>query len=182
MPDRLPTFRTPRLTVRPRMMDDLEACMAMDRDPEVTRFLPGPWTDPVAHRVFIEQRMRHAYPIGMGYWSIVAPEGFVGWVLLTPLDLHGPEIEIGWRLVREAWGRGYATEAARPVLHHALITLRLPEVIADIDPANAASVKVARKLGFRPGNSVPFHGRTVTRYVAGGAGAPGALVSLEAPP
>jgi len=182
MPDRLPTFRTPRLTVRPRVMDDLEACMAMDRDPEVTRFLPGPWTDPIAHRAFIEQRMRHAYPVGMGYWSIVAPEGFVGWVLLTPLDLHGPEIEIGWRLVRAAWGRGYATEAARPVLDHALITLRLPEVIADIDPANAASVKVARKLGFRPGSSVPFHGRTVIRHVAGGAGGPDAPVCLEASP
>jgi hypothetical protein len=104
MPDRLPTFRTQRLTVRLRAMSDLEACMAMDREPEVTRFLPGPWADPVAHRAFVEGRMCHAYPVGMGYWSIVAPEGFVGWVLLTPLDLHGPEIEIGWRLVRAAWG------------------------------------------------------------------------------
>jgi RimJ/RimL family protein N-acetyltransferase len=150
-------------------MDDLEACLAMDRDSEVTRFLHGPWTDPIAHRAFVEERMRHTYPVGMGYWSIVASDGFVGWVLLTPLDLHGPEIEIGWRLVRAAWGRGYATEAARPVLCHALNTLGLPEVIADIDPVNAASVKVARKLGFRPAASVPYNGRTVTRYVAGPA-------------
>ena len=169
MPDRLPTFRTRRLTVRPRAMSELEACMAMDRDPEVTRFLPGPWADPVAHRAFVEERMRHAYPVGMGYWSILAPEGFVGWVLLTPLDLHGPEIEIGWRLVRAAWGRGYATEAAIPVLCHALNTLSLPEVIADIDPANTGSVGVARKLGFRPAGEVPFNGRMVMRYVAGPA-------------
>jgi RimJ/RimL family protein N-acetyltransferase len=148
-------------------MEDLEASMAMDRDPEVTRFLPGPWTDPIAHRAFVEERMRHACPVGMGYWSIIAPEGFVGWVLLTPLDLHGPEIEIGWRLVRAAWGRGYATEAAGPVLRHALNTLGLPEVIADIDPENTASVKVARKLGFRPAGEVPFHNRTVVRYIAG---------------
>jgi RimJ/RimL family protein N-acetyltransferase len=153
-------------------MEDLEACMAMDRDPKVTRFLPGPWTDPVAHRAFVEERMRRIYPVGMGYWSIIAPEGFVGWVLLTPLDLHGPEIEIGWRLIRAAWGRGYATEAARPILHHALGTLRLFEVIADIDPANTASVKVARKLGFRPARDVPFNDRMVTRYVASPAGLP----------
>jgi RimJ/RimL family protein N-acetyltransferase len=70
----------------------------------------------------------------MGYWSIMAPEGFAGWILLAPLDLHGPQIEVGWRLVRTAWGRGYATEAARPVLEHALNTLQVPEVIADIDP------------------------------------------------
>jgi RimJ/RimL family protein N-acetyltransferase len=110
--------------------------------------------------------MRHVYPSGMGYWSIIAPEGFVGWVLLTPLDLHGPEIEIGWRLVRAAWGRGYATEAARPVVHHALSMLPLPQVIADIDPQNTASIGVARKLGFRPAGDVPFHGHMVVRYVA----------------
>ncbi len=178
----LPTFRTPRLTVRPRTVGDLEACMAMDRDPEVTRFLPGPWADPVAHRAFVEERMRHEYPVGMGYWSIVASEGFVGWVLLTPLDLHGPEIEIGWRLVRAAWGRGYATEAARPVLRHALDTLRLQQVIADIDPENTASVKVALNLGFRLSCAVPFHGRTVTRHVAGPAGVSDAPVSPEALP
>jgi RimJ/RimL family protein N-acetyltransferase len=72
MPSQLPIFRTPRLTLRPRGMQDLEACLAMDRDPEVTRFLPGPWADPLAHRAFVEDRMRHHYPVGMGYWSIIA--------------------------------------------------------------------------------------------------------------
>ena len=167
MPTQPPAFRTPRLMLRPRGMKDLEARMAMDRDPEVTRFLSGPWTDPIAHRAFVEDRMRHIYPVGMGYWSIIAPEGFVGWILLTPLDLHGPEIEIGWRLVRAAWGRGYATEAARPVLRHALHTLELRQVVADIDPANMASIRVAHKLGFKPVGSAPHDGRTVTRYVAG---------------
>jgi RimJ/RimL family protein N-acetyltransferase len=167
MADRLPTFRTPRLTVRPRIMGDIEACMATDRDLEVTRFLVGPWDDPVAHRAFIEQRMRHTYPAGMGYWSIIAPEGFAGWILLTPLDLHGPEIEIGWRLVRATWGQGYATEAARPVLRHAQVTLGVREVIADIDPGNTASVGVAGKLGFRPAGEVPYNGRIVTRFVSG---------------
>jgi RimJ/RimL family protein N-acetyltransferase len=166
MPHRLPIFRTARLTIRARDWDDLEACIAMDRDPEVTRFLPGPWSDPAAHRAFVEERIRHVYPAGMGYWSIIAPEGFVGWILLAPWDLHGPQIEIGWRLVRAAWGRGYATEAARPVLEHALNTLKLTEVIADIDPANKASINVALKLGFRPTGSVRYYGHTFARYVA----------------
>jgi RimJ/RimL family protein N-acetyltransferase len=125
MPNILPTFRTARLVTRPRTLDDLEACLELDRDPEVTKFISGPWSETAAHRGFLQGRMRHAYPEGMGYWAVVAPQGFVGWVLLTPLDLHGPEIEIGWRLVRSAWRRGYATEAARPVLDHALNTLRL---------------------------------------------------------
>ncbi len=164
-----PTFVSARLLMRPRTMQDLDACLAMDRDPEVTRFIPGPWRDPTAHRAFVEHRMRVPYPPGMGYWSILRPEdGFIGWILLMPLDLRGPEIEIGWRLVRRAWGCGYATEAARPVLDHALTVLRLPEVVADIDPANAGSLGVARKLGLRYAGPVPYAGRLAERWVAGG--------------
>jgi RimJ/RimL family protein N-acetyltransferase len=160
----LPDFHTPRLTLRPRTIGDAAACLAMDREPEVTRFVAGPWDDPVTHRAFIEQRIRHSYPPGMGYWSIIGPEGFAGWILLTPLDLRGPETEIGWRIVRAAWGRGYATEAARPVLEHALRTLDLAEVIADIDPANIASSRVATKLGMRPAGPAMYAGREVVRY------------------
>ena len=76
------------------------------------------------------------------------PQGFVGWIdPHIPLYLCGPEIEIGWRLVRAAWSRGYATEAAR-LSYHALSTLRLPEIIADIDAANRASVNVELKPDF----------------------------------
>src|ERR1700759_5427099 len=98
--DPLPTFMTARLTLPPRTLGDLDACLAMDRDPLVTRFIQGPWADPVAHRAFVEARIRHAYPAGMGYWSVLQSARFIGWILLTPLDLQGPEIEIGWRLVR----------------------------------------------------------------------------------
>jgi RimJ/RimL family protein N-acetyltransferase len=110
--------------------------------------------------------MRHAYPIAMGYWSVMAAEEFVGRILLTPLDLHGPKIEIGWGLVRAAWGRGFAMEAARPVLDHALNTLGLAQVIADIDPANMASANVACKPGFRLAGSVRYNGHAFPRYVA----------------
>jgi RimJ/RimL family protein N-acetyltransferase len=82
------------------------------------------------------------------------------------LNLDGPEIEIGWRLVRAAWSQGYATEAARPVLNHAFHTIGLQRVVADIDPANAASVGVARKLGLAPDGISPDGERTAARYVA----------------
>jgi RimJ/RimL family protein N-acetyltransferase len=151
----------------------------MDRDPAVTRFIVGPWADPVTHRALVEARIHAAYPTGMGYWSVFASDRFVGWILLTPLgmtsyppvELRDPEIEIGWRFVRAAWGRGYATEAARPVLNHALGTLKLSQVVADIDPANTASIGVARKLGFRVlGPIKKISGRIVDRYVVGPEG------------
>lgn len=65
-------------------------------------------------------------------------------------DVNGrPEIEIGYRLARFAWGSGYATEAARLVRDHAFDTLNIKRLIALIDPANVASIRVAEKLGMR---------------------------------
>jgi len=146
----LPTFETNRLILSPRTMKDIEDCLAMDRDPEVTKFIPGPWNDPEAHRLFLTDRITADFGAGLGYWSIFAKENrqqFLGWVLLIPADAVGPEIEIGWRLNRAAWGKGFATEAARSVLTHAFATLRLEYVIADIAPGNVASIRVAQKLG-----------------------------------
>lgn len=146
----LPTFHTARLTVRPRTLADLPACLAMDRDPEVTRFVPRPWSDPASHEAFVRGRMEADYGRGLGYWSVVPrerPDHFLGWILLIPCDGIGPEIEIGWRFIRGAWGKGLATEAARPVLAHALGTLALDRVVAEIHPDNGGSVQVALKLG-----------------------------------
>ena len=71
-------------------------------------------------------------------------------MLLIPHDAVGPDVEIGWRLVRHAWGKAYATEAARQLLAHAFQTVGLGRVVADVDPRNARSIRVATKLGMRP--------------------------------
>ncbi|MXN66864.1 GNAT family N-acetyltransferase [Stappia sp. GBMRC 2046] len=147
-------FLTTRLFLRPRRIADLEDCLAMDRDPLVTRFVAGPWGEPDAHRAFVLERMSHPYPPGMGYWTILdrnAAEGanFLGWILLLPVEGEENAAEIGWRLKRECWGRGMAPEAALPVLRHAFETLKVSAVVADIHPQNAASIKVAEKIGLR---------------------------------
>jgi RimJ/RimL family protein N-acetyltransferase len=168
---RLPSFTTARLLIRPRSLSDTEACLAMDQDPEVVRFIDGPWNDPAAHRAFVQDRTCSPYPHGLGYWALVdrGAWSFLGWVLLIPLDARGPQIEIGWRLRRECWGKGYATEAAQVILRHGQTTLGLDEIIAEIDPANFASVRVAEKIGMKPTISVDRPtgpGRTYTRYLA----------------
>ena len=104
-----PTLTTERLVLRPRSPADTVACLAMDQEPEVTRYVSGPWSDPVAHRAFVEQRTLGPYPDGLGYWTLAPsdrPTEFVGWVLLIPLDAVGPQIEIGWRLRPACWGLG----------------------------------------------------------------------------
>ena len=149
---RAPVFETPRLRLRPRRREDLADCLAMDRDREVTRWIPGPWDDPPAHEAFVRARIEAEHGEGLGYWVIherAAPERFLGWILLIP-DGAG-EIEIGWRLIRAAWGRGVAAEAALCVARHAFETLELARVVADIAPGNVGSRRVAEKIGMRPG-------------------------------
>ncbi len=64
----LPSFETPRLTLRPRTMADLPDCLAMDRDPEVVRYIDGTLVRPGgASRLFVEARITAAYPAGLGY-------------------------------------------------------------------------------------------------------------------
>ena len=148
----LPALDTPRLLIRERTLADLESCLEMDRGPDVTRFVAGPWRDPVAHRQFVEYRITRDYPPGLGYWTIrerTAPERFLGWVLLIPDHGVGPDVEIGWRLIRSAWGRGIASEAASALVIHAFDTVRLPRIIADIAGENRASLCVAQKLGMQ---------------------------------
>lgn len=147
----LPVLDTDRLILRPRDMRDWDACIAMDRDPDVTRFIPGPWQDPPRHEEFLRRRMTGDFGPGLGYWSIfprARPQDFHGWILLIPTDAH--EIEIGWRLPRRAWGQGIATEAARAVAGHALTTLKLPRILAEIRPDNHGSRRVAEKIGMTP--------------------------------
>ena len=166
----LPTFQTPRLIVRPRGIADLNACLAMDRDPAVVRYIDVPWTSVEEHRQFVVNRITREYPAGLGYWSVVlepVPAAFIGWVLLAPYDAVGPEIEIGWRFLRSAWGNGYATEASLPVLRHGLDTVGLDRVVADIHPDNERSIRVAEKLGLRCVGERKVKGRTVKCYEAG---------------
>ncbi|WP_043232586.1 GNAT family N-acetyltransferase [Bosea sp. LC85] len=165
--DACTTFETERLLLRPRTLADTNDCLLMDREPEVTRYVSGPWSDASAHREFIENRTSSPWLPGMGYWTIMLrqePAVFVGWVLLIPVDAVGPEIEIGWRLRQRFWGQGLATEAARPVLTHAFDVLKLPEVIAEIDPDNLGSLRVAEKIGLKQRGAVRHSGKLAMRY------------------
>ena len=81
---------------------------------------------------------------------------------LRPLDDIG--LEIFYSLAPGSWGRGYATEAARAVLDHALGPLGLPEILAEVDEGNAASVAVVTRLGMTPFAVVPGVLGPMTRY------------------
>lgn len=136
--------------LRARTMADFDACLMMDRDPEVTQYISGPWRDPIEHDAFLKSRIETSFGQGLGYWSIFTKQQqFVGWVMLIPYDGVGPKTEIGWRLNKAAWGRGFASEASRLIAEHAFSISSIDRIVADINPQNQPSIRVAEKIGMK---------------------------------
>jgi RimJ/RimL family protein N-acetyltransferase len=138
---------TSRLLLRPLKMSDFEAWAAFMADPEATRFLGGAQSRALAWRGFMT--MAGAWHLqGFAMFSVVerSSQRWVG--RLGPWMPEGwPGTEVGWGIVRDCWGRGYAIEGATAAIDWAFDELGWSEVIHVIDPANDASRAVARKLG-----------------------------------
>ncbi|MGY1733633.1 GNAT family N-acetyltransferase [Geodermatophilus sp. SYSU D01045] len=146
-------LRTARLRLRPWTTgpDDLARLTDIYRREEVTRWLGGPPSVGPVELVARWAEIRRADPVH-GCWAVEVrePEPVVaGTVLLKPLPDGVGEVEVGWHLHPECWGRGYATEAARAVVDHAF-GAGVPEVYAVVRPGNEASLAVCRRLGMQP--------------------------------
>jgi len=151
----LPILISPRLELRPRHIDDLEECVAMDSDPQVMKFIRWP-TTPQAERQNNLRYMATDFGPGLGFWTITERadrKRFHGWVFLIPFEgvgEHGDprgDIEIGYRLPRSSWGQGIATEAARRLVDYGFSEIELTQIGAVIDPQHRASEHVLRKVG-----------------------------------
>jgi RimJ/RimL family protein N-acetyltransferase len=145
---------TPRLLLREWKDADAERFAAISSDPAVMEFLL-PFRDRAASDAWIARMRRHNDEHGFAYWVVerVGEAGFVGTLGLSEVRYAGfpfaPAIEIGWRLARDYWGRGYATEAARAVIDDGFGRLGLGEIVAFTVPANRRSWGVMERLGMR---------------------------------
>lgn len=155
---------TERLMLRHFAAADACALEAVFCSPEVMRYGDGVQT-PKWIRAWVAEMIDGWYATwGFGMWAIVEQAtgdviGYCG-VSRFPSRCGRDEAELGYRLARVHWGRGYATEAAGAVRDHGLYTLRVPRIIAVIDPANGASVRVAVKIGMRFEREITFDGYT----------------------
>jgi RimJ/RimL family protein N-acetyltransferase len=144
---------TPRLILRQLNSNDGGAMDAVLGDAEVMRYGHGPQSPQWVRSWIAAWGDDYYRRWGFGAWAVVdkGTAGVVGYCGLSrfPERCAAGEVEIGFRLARAHWGRGFATEAATAVTHHAFGALGLPRIVALIDPANAASIRVAEKLGFR---------------------------------
>lgn len=142
-----PTIETSRLILRPPAQEDLDGWAAFMADPETARFVGGVQQREAAWRGMAA--MAGSWVLkGFGMFSVVekASGRWIGRV--GPWQPEGwPGTEVGWGILRDFWGRGYATESAAAAIDWAFDVLDWREVIHCIDPANAPSRAVAERLG-----------------------------------
>lgn len=154
LPARVPAqLQTDRLLLRRYCAADVEPFAALNADPVVMECFPAPLTR--AHTEALVERLEtHFDAHGFGFWALEdkssgALLGFTG-IQHTPFVAEfTPCVEIGWRLQRAAWGRGYASEAARAALQYAFAILQLDRVVSFTAVQNLRSRAVMERLGLR---------------------------------
>ena len=162
-------LETPRLTLRPFAIDDIPAYAGIRSDPDVVRYLPGGAAaaadaDAIAAaRIpdFIEHWREH----GFGLWAAVERAsgrliGHCGLLRLEDFDA----VEVLYMLDRPAWGRGFATEAARASMDYGFRTVGLDRIVALVLPENRASARILEKLGMTPIGNRQFKNLDVAVY------------------
>jgi RimJ/RimL family protein N-acetyltransferase len=146
-----PILSTDRLLLRPWRESDREPFAALNADPAVMEYFAKP-LDRSESDAMVARIMDHFDSHGFGFWAVEARNvgdliGMVG-LAIPRFETHfTPCVEIGWRLAREHWGKGYATEAARAALRYGFERLGLGEIVAFTVPQNARSRAVMDKLG-----------------------------------
>jgi RimJ/RimL family protein N-acetyltransferase len=163
-------LETQRLVLRRFTQADADDLVSLDADPDVMHFITGgiPTT-----REEIEQEVLPAFLgyyqryEGYGFWAAIEKPGgdFLGWFHFRPREEAVPgEAELGYRLRRSAWGKGYATEGSRALIRKGFTEFGVQRVVAEAMAVNLASRRVMEKAGlslvrtFRPPWPYPIEG------------------------
>lgn len=148
-------LETERLLLRRFTEDDVDLLVELDNDAEVMRFVTGGVPTPR------EQMIGDVLPAmlgyykrydGYGYFAVIekATGEFVGWFQFRPPDESAPDVvELGYRLKKSSWGKGYATEGSRALIDKGFAELGMRRVLANAMTINTASRRVMEKAGLR---------------------------------
>ena len=156
---------TERLILRTWKPGDTPLMTAISSDPMVMEHFPA-LQDNVATQALIDHINQHYETFGYAAYAVEIKDTheFIGFVGLNHLPFEVPNfhpkslaiVEIAWRLSSKHWGQGYATEAAKAVLHYAFTELNLQEIISFTVPANTKSRHVMEKIGLNHSEADDF--------------------------
>ena len=157
----MPELNTDRLLLRQWRDTDREPWAALCADPEVMEFLSSN-RDRATSDTAIDRWRERIKEQGWSFWAVEVKKtgDFIGMAgLQVPAEPHPylPSTEIGWRLAREHWGQGYASEAARRVLSFAFAELKLQDVVASTAVGNKRSSAVMQRVGMSGPEAIFVH-------------------------
>ncbi|OEO26901.1 GNAT family N-acetyltransferase [Pseudomonas sp. J237] len=157
-------LETPRLNMRQWTPEDLPALASLNADSEVMRFFPAVLSREQSAQML--ERLRGQFAAqGYGFWALQQKDSgqLIGFTGLNRVGFEAsfssatnPAVEIGWRLAREYWQQGYASEAACAAFDCAFSQLQLPEVVAFTAEVNGPSIKLMQALGMQHSSREDF--------------------------
>jgi RimJ/RimL family protein N-acetyltransferase len=154
------SLETARLRLRRWRESDAAAFAALNSDPQVMEYFPAVLSE--AECAFVLEQIEAGFELnGFGIWALEELDGgrFIGLTGLSVVPFAAaftPAVEVGWRLVREAWGRGYATEAAAAALGFGFEQAGLAEIVSFTSSTNVRSIAVMERLGMHRDDAGDF--------------------------
>jgi [ribosomal protein S5]-alanine N-acetyltransferase len=144
-------LETDRLLLRTFTGDDAQLIYELNEDPDVIRYTGDPIRDISHARQVLEQTILPQYALNnYGRWAVHIKENlrFIGWCGLKNRPERN-ETDLGYRFMKDSWGKGYATEAAFACLIYGFEKLGIPRIVGRAMPENRASLKVLEKCGMK---------------------------------
>lgn len=144
-------IETSRLVLRDWLPQDTKPFSDLNSDSEVMRYFPKKLTQEESEQ-FIKRIQDHWHTYSFGLWAaeVKSTNEFIGFIGLATATFEAsftPCIEIGWRLDKKFWRKGYASEGANKVLEYGFKNLKLPEIFSFTSQLNVPSMKVMEKIG-----------------------------------
>jgi ribosomal-protein-alanine N-acetyltransferase len=148
---------TKRLYLRECNSTDALLAYELNLDPAVIKYTGDPsFTSVSEAKIFLENYDAFKkYDMGRWYVFIKDTDEFVGWCGLK-YSLKIEEVDIGYRLLKKHWNKGYATEAAKACLDYGFQNLGIEEIVARSDKRNEASIKVMKNIGMKYDKDILF--------------------------
>lgn len=144
-------LQSERLYVRRYTPDDEEAFFQLNSDEEIMRYIRPPKSREDSRLFLLENLKFYEQHPGLGRWALLekGTHRFAGMFSLLPLE-NTDDVHIGYALLKDHWGKGYAAEIVEAGLAYVFNELKLPSVVAVTYPENVASQKVLLKNNFKP--------------------------------